>query len=425
MAEAGLDARPTRLSRSSYAKLGRLLALYIAQGMPFGFATLFIPLQLASRSDFSYAKTTLFYVANFPWLLKMLWAPAADTHYSARLGRRKSWILPAQFLMAATAASAAMLDFQSDLAPLFIATALLNLWASVQDTAVDGLAVEMLLPHERGIGNGVQVAGYKIGMVLGGSGLIVVASAYGTAAALRALSLGIFVLILVPLLYREPPLPVTKASKNAAARNALRRLWTELRSKPGWLSTLAFIATVKVSESMISGLLKPWLRHEGGFSDTQAAWAVGFLGMIASLAGSGVGGYLAGRLGRLRALRHFALLQGVVLVLFGAAVHQGLSGDGLVVGIVVEHFFAGLLTPALFAYMMDLTDPTIGATHYTFLATIEVASKGIAGAAAGLLVGPVGGVPTFMLVVGILGLLPLQLLPLIRRTSREVAVVAA
>jgi MFS family permease len=41
----------------------------------------------------------------------------------------------------------------------------------------------------------------------------------------------------------------------------------------------------------------------------------------------------------------------------------------------VEHFFAGALTTAMFAYMMSRVDRRVGATHYTLLATVEVWGK--------------------------------------------------
>jgi hypothetical protein len=45
---------------------------------------------------------------------------------------------------------------------------LINLLAATQDVATDGLAVDLLTSAERGWGNGVQVAAYRVGMILGG-----------------------------------------------------------------------------------------------------------------------------------------------------------------------------------------------------------------------------------------------------------------
>ena len=40
-----------------------------------------------------------------------------------------------------------------------------------------------------------------------------------------------------------------------------------------------------------------------------------------------------------------------------------------------EHFFGGLLTTAMFAWMMSRINRDIGASHFTALATIEVIGK--------------------------------------------------
>lgn len=399
-------------SSRSLGKTGRfalLASLYIAQGIPFGFATLFVPLQIAERADFSYGKATLVTLASFPWVLKLLWAPATDALWWPRIGRRRSWILPAQALLATTALAAAQLSFTGSLVPIFLVVTLFNLWASVQDTAVDGLAVELLPPEERGLGNVAQVAGYKLGMVAGGSGLTVVATHLGTPAAMVTLALAVLVLMAAPLLFREPPPPVRgtqeKRSPHDVAMTLLRTVATR-----AWLPTLLFVGTVKVGESMVSNVVKPWLVRENSFTKDEASFAVGVVAMLASLAGSAIGGHLAGKMDRRRALLTFGVIQAAALILLGIGMSLKLQGSTITTVIAVEHFAAGLLTPALFAYMMDVSDPAVGASHYTLLATIEVLAKGAGGAAAGFIVDAVGAGP-FALGTALIGLLPLLLLP--------------
>jgi len=56
---------------------------------------------------------------------------------------------------------------------------LLNLFSSVQDIAVDSLAVTILDPNELGAGNTVQVVAYKAGSMFAGGLLLIVREAFG------------------------------------------------------------------------------------------------------------------------------------------------------------------------------------------------------------------------------------------------------
>ena len=56
---------------------------------------------------------------------------------------------------------------------------LLNLLSSIQDIAVDSLAVNILDDNELGVGNTVQVVAYKVGSMFAGSLLLFVREAFG------------------------------------------------------------------------------------------------------------------------------------------------------------------------------------------------------------------------------------------------------
>src|SRR5262245_16719300 len=87
-------------------KLAPLLALYFAQGLPFGFQT--GALQLLLRERGASLETIGFAGAlSAPWLAKAAWAPLVDRYGSHRFGRRKSWIVPMQAGLAVGALFAA------------------------------------------------------------------------------------------------------------------------------------------------------------------------------------------------------------------------------------------------------------------------------------------------------------------------------
>ncbi len=76
-----------------------LMFLYLLQGVPIGIMHS-LPFILSSRGV-SYASQGTFSLAGWPFSIKLLWAPIVDSIFSRRLGRRKSWLVPVQYMIGA------------------------------------------------------------------------------------------------------------------------------------------------------------------------------------------------------------------------------------------------------------------------------------------------------------------------------------
>nr|CAG4641622.1 EOG090X04K8 [Eurycercus lamellatus] len=152
-----------------------LFFLYLLQGIPLGLIAS-IPLMLQNR-HVSYKEQAEFSLAFWPFSLKLLWAPIVDSVYSSRIGRRKSWLVPVQYLLGFAMLFLSTrvdhyLDFEGlpNVKVLTFAFFILNFLAATQDIAVDGWALTML--HRKNIGyastcNSVgQTAGYFLGYVV-------------------------------------------------------------------------------------------------------------------------------------------------------------------------------------------------------------------------------------------------------------------
>ena len=74
-----------------------LIYLYFLQGIPLGLAGS-MPFMLSSR-NVSYADQGKFSFVFWPFSMKLLWAPIVDSIFIKRVGRRKTWLIPVQFLM--------------------------------------------------------------------------------------------------------------------------------------------------------------------------------------------------------------------------------------------------------------------------------------------------------------------------------------
>jgi PAT family acetyl-CoA transporter-like MFS transporter 1 len=86
----------TELPKKDQRNFLLLVLLYFLQGLPMGLAMGSVPFLL--KEHVSYAQMGVFSLASYPYSLKLLWSPIVDSVWSPKLGRRKSWILPIQFL---------------------------------------------------------------------------------------------------------------------------------------------------------------------------------------------------------------------------------------------------------------------------------------------------------------------------------------
>lgn len=358
-------------------RLGILWTLYFVQGLPFGFQATALPVYLRS-SGMSLAGVGLATALALPWSLKPLWAPLIDRFGSPRLGRRKSWILPLQALLALTCFAAAKVPPNEGLAPLLWLVLAMNLLAATMDIAVDGFAVDVLSTRELGHGNIAQVVGYKAGMLTGGGLLVWASGTIGWSGLFVSMAGLVTMSLLVTLSWNENA--VVLESKAAAAPAPHRRtgeILAALRralTGSGALWLILFVGTYKLGESMADTMFKPFL-VDAGYREAQIGLWVGTWGMLCSIAGSVGGGLLARRMPILRAVGWCAVARAMPVAGEWWLTQVDPTPHRVLAVTCFEHLFGGALTTAMFAYMMSRVDRRIGATHYTLLAAVEVWGK--------------------------------------------------
>ena len=95
MEESKTDPKPN--IRRDRGNIALLVFLYVLQGIPLGLAGA-MPMLLQTRK-IEYKDQAKFSLVFWPFSLKLLWAPIVDTAYFARFGRRKTWLVPVQYLI--------------------------------------------------------------------------------------------------------------------------------------------------------------------------------------------------------------------------------------------------------------------------------------------------------------------------------------
>jgi len=151
-----------------------LILLYFLQGVPMGLAGGSIPFLL--KSHLSYGQIGVYSLVMYPYSLKLLWSPIVDAIWSPLIGRRKSWILPIQtcsgfgLLYLGSRAMSMMVEAEKeDGSGVWVFTAWwfgVVFMCATQDIAVDGWALTLLSPQNLSYASTAQTIGLTAGQFM-------------------------------------------------------------------------------------------------------------------------------------------------------------------------------------------------------------------------------------------------------------------
>jgi MFS family permease len=341
-------------------KISLLVALYLAQGLPYGFFTIALPAMLR-EAGMSLKAISAASLLALPWVLKFLWAPYLDHR-----GTRRGWLLTLQLAAVTVALVMTQLKLDSGYVLLFAAAFTFNLIAATQDIVTDGLAVRMLATRELGLANAVQVGAYRVGMILGGGLLLWIFAHSNWTVMFVCMAVLLAATVLPVLMLREPP---RSESESRLSTAQLSVDWLQRLLTPGMLLMAALIFCYRFGDQMLTTLLVPFLIDQGlGLS--AIALIKGTIGSGTSLLGAALGGWLAFSTGRRNALLISGVAQAASFTLYIVAA-LGAGGMQLLwIATVVEGLVGTMATVALFTLMMDASDPEHAGTDYTLLACV-------------------------------------------------------
>nr|WP_176025070.1 MFS transporter [Brucella pseudintermedia] len=307
MTDVHFGSPVTTVSRSRDDRLLMVLigALYFSQGLPMGLAMEALPV-IMRQNGVPLEILAFIPLAGLPWILKIFWAPLVDNHWSLRLGRRRSWIIPMQAVLLLSMMALAFIPAVSSNALLMIVIMAVGMCASAtQDTATDGLAAERLRAGALSRANALQIAGMMAGFVVGGGGALLFIDTLGQRNLLLILSLIPFATILLALAWKEDALQVAgRAHGRARLSDCFRRqgIWPLLLL--AFLYGGAHAGGASVTKLFLVDL--GWTNRDAGFVATLG-------GLVLICIGSPLGSRLAAN--RLWT----GLTVGVVVVMLGFA----------------------------------------------------------------------------------------------------------
>ena len=374
-------------------RIGRLTALfflYASKGIPYGFTSLAIVNEMSEQGLSKQVIGWYFSSLTWPWAIKWMFGPAVDLFYSKRFGRRRTWLLLTQVVMALTLLIAWRIDFSLHFRIFLAVIFVHNLFAATQGVAMGALACDTVPEEERGLANGLMSAGAYAGTAIGGSGAIFLIDRIGfsanyllVAGAILAIAAAITANI------REKPLPCKETSPTEAAFQVLlREIRAYLRE-----AVKAMLSSRQAFFGIFFALLPPgafalslaftttFAKQELQMSNDNYAW-LSAVSPLVSAVFCIVGGLLSDRFGRRRLMATSVfgvalptLYLALVLSMHGIlAAGQAKTLEANVLSrLILTYWIVSLVYAALqgigysvqAAIFMNVTSPLVAATQFT------------------------------------------------------------
>ena len=402
------------------ARLALMLGLGFSSGLPFLliFSTQSAWLREAgvSRSEIG----LMSYVA-LAFTFKFAWSPFIDRFdpplLARWLGRRRGWMLIAQFAIAAGLGGLAFGDPAHALQWTIGSAFLTAFAAATQDVVIDGWRIDAAPADRQGMMSASYQLGYRLALISAGAGALYLAdfagwrSAYLTMAAL--VGVGVVACLLAP-----------RGETRATSSEPLGRAYVEpvldLVRRDGWalVLILALVSIYRLPD-FVSGVMANPLYIDLGFSKSDIATVSKLYGVWIGIAGAFGGGLAVARLGLMPTLLIGGLAASASHLTLALLAASGARIELLTLAVSTENFASGIAGTALIAYMSSLTSPAYAATQYALLSSLYALPGKIVGGLSGFMVDAFGYV-RFFIATSMIGV-PVVLLCLIvwRLESRK------
>jgi PAT family beta-lactamase induction signal transducer AmpG len=440
MAEAATTRRRKRdvISSLGQPKVAVMLALGFSSGLPFLLTGNTLGYWLRDQG------TTLKAIGFLSWVglaysLKFLWAPVVDRVNAplfGRFGRRRSWMLLTQVLVAVGLIGLSISGTQHGLTAVGALAVLVAFSSSTQDIVVDAWRIEAASDSdELGLLSAAYQLGYR-GALLVTDALILISAnhlgwpiSYTMMAVLMGIGVGATLVAKEPLRsQRDPSEPEQRRLSSVRGfADAVIGPFAEFFRVYGWVALLmlAMISLYRLPEFLMGPMANPYY-HDLGLSKDQVGAVRASIGLIGSLLGIAAGGLSAVRLGFFRTLVVGLVMQSVVIAAFAILAYTG--PDVRVFGSVmaVDNFGAAFAGVALVTYMSSLTTRGYTATQYALLSSAYTYVGKFAKGFSGVMVESLAsgrtlleGYSLFFIGAGLLGIPAIILCLILARVERK------
>jgi len=315
--------------------------------------------------------------------LKPLWAPIidrVDAPIFGRLGRRRGWMLVAQFLVCLGLIAMSVIGPQGGLALLGACALLVAFASSTQDIVVDAWRIEIAdNADELGLLSSAYQLGYRVAILITDALILIAASHFGW-----NISYGVMAaLMLVGILATWKAMEPRRVEAVNADNRAVLPLWTPrgffdavvgpfsaFFLTHGWMALLMLlmISLYRLPDFIMGPMANPFY-HDLGLSKDVVGGVRASVGLIFSLLGVAAGGLCCVRFGYLKTLIAGAVAQALAIASFAILAFYGADLQTFSAIMAADNFSTGFAGVALVTYMSSLTSLGYTATQYALLSS--------------------------------------------------------
>jgi PAT family beta-lactamase induction signal transducer AmpG len=365
------------LVESYRARVLTLCALYVAQGIPWGFITVTFVTYLAVEGVAAGQLAFLLTLGTLPWSVKFLWGPIIDRYQFPEMGKRRPWILIAQTGMIVVLSSMLLIpNMSSNVTLVGIMFLVYNIFTALQDVSTDALAVDILEPHEFEKVNSYMFTSKAVGGIIGGAGLGTIIGFVGIKGAIVLQIPILVVIMLVPLFMTERPgeklYPWSESStqKNAESiveQKSFKEIFDNIKIAFSFRSAqLGIVLSLIISLSYFLIPILPLLFvRELGWTEEQFNATKGGVILIVTMLGYMAGGQLGKQYGGKAIIIYSAFSTALITAFWG--MNESLWSNGLFMMTVwsLQTFVWAMVSINIYSLMMRITWAEVGGTQFT------------------------------------------------------------
>ncbi len=352
-----------------------MLLLGFGSGLPF---LLIASMTLSTRLrdvGLDLGSIGLISLASFFYLLKFLWAPLIDRYafpVVAFLGRRRSWLLVSQAVVALSLVGLAYTRPDLDVTALVLWVLVASFAGATQDSAVDAYRIEIAPAASQAALAATYTLGYRIGLIVAGAGALYLAEYSGWRNAYLLMAALMLVPIATTLLCREPVAPESTVVRRIDFFGAFWQPFSSFFSTNGLLLGLAlllFVGLFKFPDQVIGVMAGPFYL-DSGYSKSDIATVSKLYGIWMGIGGAFLGGVCVAAFGFRRML--FVAAIGVALsnLAFLLMAQNPSQIWAFYAAVSADNLFQGFAGTTLIAFMSSLTNRNFTATQYALLVSL-------------------------------------------------------